>query len=511
MANRAPVHVSWFDRFLISIAPKWAVSRVRARAQLRHFEAAQGGRRTSGWTKTSTDANSANKPALTTLRELARDLRRNNSWAKRGVQVIVNNTVGWGIMPTPDDANRKRSAAAIALWDAWAKSTKCDFDGRLNFYGLQRLAMEAIVEAGEVLIVRQAPLDASQAIPLRLQILEPDYIDTHRGGATDEGNAIVDGIEFDKRGQRVAYWLHTSHPGSNHQFTSRFESVRVTADRVLHIYRVDRPGQVRGVSWLAAAMSRLKDVDDFEDAELQQQMVAACFGAFVENDGGAVSEEDEDDEKLEHLQPGHIAYLAPGEKISFATPPSPRDGAFSERSLRKIAVGIGVTYEDLTSDYSKVNFSSARMARISHWGNVFEWQEHMLIPLLCNGVWGWAMELAGAMKGWPAAPTAEWATPPMPILEPDKEALAYARALRIGMITWPQMIRELGRDPVAQLAQIAEYNKAFDKAGVVFDCDPRLTNSSGQKQQLPAAGETAGDKSGADAGDESVPADATTH
>lgn len=437
--------------------------------------------------KTSTDANTANAPALVALRELARDLRRNNGWAKRGVQVITNNTVGWGIMPTPDSVNRKRGEAAIALWNEWAKSTKCDFDGRQNFYGLQRLVMDTIVEAGEVLVVRQAPLDASLPIPLRLQVLEPDYIDTNRSGvSTTEGNAIVDGIEFDRRGQRVAYWLYTSHPGSNRLFTSRFDSVRIPAERVLHIYRLDRPGQVRGVSWLAAAISRLKDLDAFEDAELQQQMVAACFGAFVENDGAAVGEEDDDDDELEHLEPGHIAYLAAGEKITFAQPPSVHDSAFSERVLRRIAVSLGVPYEELTGDYSAVNYSSARMARLAHWANVWEWREHMLIPQLCNGVWAWAMEIVTAMKGWPVAPSAEWAAPPMPILEPDKEALAYGRAIRIGMLTWDQMIREQGGDPVAQLKQIAARNKELDAAGVVLDCDPRMTNSSGQKQQLPS-------------------------
>jgi lambda family phage portal protein len=282
------LNVSWFDRFLISIAPKWGLERVRARATVRYFEAAQGGRRSSGWMKSATDANAANRPALTALRELARDLRRNNGWAKRGVQVITNNTVGWGIMPTPDDANRKRSEAAIKLWNAWAKSTACDFDGRQNFYGLQRLAMDTIVEAGEVLIVRQAPLNANQPIPLRIQVLEPDYIDTSRSGvSTAEGNSIVDGIEFDQRGQRVAYWLFTQHPGSNRLFTSRFESARVPAERVLHIYRLDRPGQSRGVSWLAAAITRLKDLDDYEDAELMQQKVAACFSAFVTDEDQA--------------------------------------------------------------------------------------------------------------------------------------------------------------------------------------------------------------------------------
>jgi lambda family phage portal protein len=161
----------------------------------------------------------------------------------------------------------------------------------LNFYGLQRLAMETIAEAGEVLIVKQpASTSDGLAIPMRLQVLEPDYLDTNRNGlAAISGGPIIDGVEFDKQGRRVAYWLFTSHPGGQRLMTTRFESVRVPAERVLHIYRVDRPGQVRGVPWLASAITRLKDLDDFEDAELMQQKVAACFGAFVTDIEGAAT------------------------------------------------------------------------------------------------------------------------------------------------------------------------------------------------------------------------------
>lgn len=489
------LQVSWFDRFLISIAPDWGLRRVRARAtaQLmsRHYEAAQGGRRTSGWQRSSSDANTANGPALTALRELSRDLRRNNGWAKRGIQVIVNNTVGWGIMPKPKAGrSRARGEKAIQLWNDWADTTACDFDGRLNFYGLQRLAMETIAESGEVLILRQPSPDL--AIPIRLQVLEPDYLDTSRSGqATSAGGAIVDGVEFDKLGRRVAYWLFTSHPGGRLP-TARFESVRVEADRVLHVYRVDRPGQVRGVPWLASAITRLKDLDDFEDAELMQQKVAACFGAFVtdvDGAGSAIGKQDDADTQLEHLEPGHIAYLPPGKSVTFATPPRVQDSSFSTRALRRIAVSLGVPYEELTGDYSQVNYSSARMARLAHWQNVNDWREHMLMPQLCDGVWAWAMEQARDLEGWPMVPQAQWAAPPMPILEPDKEGLAYLRLVRTGAMTWHQMVRELGFDPMEQLDEIEQLNKELDRRGIVLDIDPRRTTAGGQ-QQLPAPAKT---------------------
>jgi capsid protein len=150
-AQIAELRISWLDRMLIGIAPRWGQRRIEARARVqlmaRHYEAAQIGRRTSGWQRTSSDANIANGPALLALRELSRDLRRNNGWAKRGVQVITNNTVGWGILPKakarPNHASG-RARAALELWNDWADTTACDYDGRLNFYGLQRLAMETI-------------------------------------------------------------------------------------------------------------------------------------------------------------------------------------------------------------------------------------------------------------------------------------------------------------------------------------------------------------------------------
>ncbi|HET7500646.1 MAG TPA: phage portal protein [Kofleriaceae bacterium] len=512
--------VSWWDRFLIGVAPSWGLRRVRARAAaqlaLRHYEAAQGTRRTSGWQRSSSDANAANGPALGVLRELSRDLRRNNGWAQNGIRVIVNNTVGWGILPNPGHRSRARVQAALELWSAWAGSTSCDFDGRLSFYGLQRLAMETIAESGEVLVVRQPAATADGLpVPLRLQVLEPDYLDTSRSGFVGpSGGPVVQGIEFDPQGRRVAYHLFASHPGSS-QIPVRLGSQRVLADRVLHVYRVDRPGQVRGVPWLASAITRLKDFDDFEDAELMQQKVAACFGAFVTDVNGDAppigeEEEDEDGQPIEQIQPGHIEYLPPGRTVTFSTPPRVQDGSFTARALRRIAASLGVTYEDLTGDYSNVNFSSARMARLAHWANVSEWREHMLLPQLCDGVWRWVMQHAAQVNGWPTVPSVEWAAPPAPILEPDKEGLAYQRLVRNGVMTLPQVIRERGGDPIAQLEEAQRFNDELDKRGIVLDCDPRRTNGSGGAQGAQLAPGDAQDPPGDGGGEGSDAADSDT-
>jgi len=389
------------DRAILALAPQWGLRRVRARVAAevlaRHYEAAADGRRTSGWRRTGADANVAamRDGALWKLREHARSLVSNNEWAVNGCNAIVGNTVGWGlegkaVRGAPDDA-------AQEAWKAWANSTSCDADGRLTFAGIQALALLTVVVSGEVLIRRRRRrLEDGLPLPLQLQVLEPDFLDTSKDGVinADTGGTIVQGVEFDKLGRRAAYWLFDQHPGSQRVGAGGFISRRISASEIAHVFLSCRPGQVRGVSWFAPAIVRLKDFDDYEDARLVQQKVAACFAAFVTDPEGVPGTMGGPDEVtgnplVESLEPGMIQYLAPGKTVQFGTPPPAGDDGFSERTLRRIAAGLGVTYEDMTGDYSQVNFSSARMGRLAHWRNVHHWRWNMLVPQACDPVLGW--------------------------------------------------------------------------------------------------------------------------
>jgi lambda family phage portal protein len=492
-----PKSLRAMDRFLLAIAPGWALGRMRARAAAitlaRHYEAAQPGRRTSGWHRSGADANAANGPALAALRWHSRDLVRNNGWARQALQVIARNSVGWGIVPKPVGAGAEAVERARELWKRWAAdTTECDADGRLTFYGLQRLAIETIAESGEVLIRRRRRrAEDGLAIPLQLQVLEPDFLDTAKDAISGpSGGPIIQGVEFDAIGRRVAYWLFEEHPGSNRN--ASFVSRRIPAADILHVFRVERPGQVRGVSWFAPAIVKLKDFDEYEDAVLMRQKIAACFAAFVtETDGvdNPIGAKDPENPLVETLEPGLVSYLPPGKNITFAAPPPAGDNeSFSATTLRRIAASMGVTYEDLTGDYSKVNFSSARMARLAHWANVHDWRWNMLVPQLCNGVWGWAMEAASIAGLIRETPRAEWTPPPMPMLEPDKEGLAYARLVRTGSMTHDEMVREQGGDPETHWAEYAEGLKRLDQLGIVLDSDARKTTSAGLLQKSTGAG-----------------------
>ncbi len=492
------MRLTWFDRFLARMAPQTALKRIRARAAVetfaRHYEAASPGRRTSGWARTAGDANVVALGALAEMRMHARDLIRNNAWARRAQRVIANNTAGWGIVAKPVGPNPEDVARASELWKAWAESTECESEGRHTFYSLQHLAMKTIPEAGELLIRRRwRRTSDGMTIPLQLQVLEPDHLDhTRNQNSSQAGGPIIQGVEYDLIGRRAAYWLYPIHPGSGRGTPA---SERIAASEVLHVFYPERAGQARGVSWFSTAILNLKDLDEYDDAELMKQKIAACFAAFVTDVDGSsapLGEPSTANEIVETFEPGMIQKLPPGKEVTFGTPPQVVADSFAARNLRRVAAGLGVTYEDLTGDYSQVNFSSARLARLSHWANVHDWRHNMLIPLFCQRVWDWAMEAAVFAGELTEAVGVQWTPPPMPMIEPDKEGLAYSRLIRNGVMTLSEAIREQGGDPAAHLMEYAADNAELDRLGIKLDCDPRYTTGAGQAQQssaVPPAGD----------------------
>src|SRR6185295_16754861 len=148
------------------------------------------------------------------------------------------------------------------------------------------------------------------SVPLQIQLLEADFIDSTRDNAIGnlfprDGRLRRQGVEFDQRGRRVGYYLFPAHPALGF---GAGESVFIPADTVAHIYRVERAGQVRGVPWGAPCLLTIRDLGDWADATILRAKLAACFAAFVTTD---MDPDDPDAEKVtptgkdvEELEPG---------------------------------------------------------------------------------------------------------------------------------------------------------------------------------------------------------------
>ena len=440
--------------------------------QLRRYDAASQSRRLSGWGTSSTDANSAiNDPV--TIRNRARDLVRNNPWAAKGVSVIVNNAVGYGIRAQIKSRSRGRATQAQQYWERHLETNAIDADGMHDIYGLQQLAFRALVESGECLI-RFRPRRPEDRLPLpfQIQILEADFLADNIDPPMLSGNTFLRGIEFDAIGRRVAYHLYKKHPGDT-RLNNTLETTRVPASEIIHVYRKDRPGQERGVSWLAPVIVTLRELAIYEDALLKKQQIGNLFTGFlISNDPNDF--EDELSQEIPDLAPGTMYALKPGSDIKFSNPPTAGDDhQFRISCLRRVAAGLGITHESLTGDLSQVNFSSARMGAHEMGRNIDAWLWSLFIPTFCNRVFEWFRDML-SMQGIDTRDlAADWTPPARTIVDPAKEFSALLTAVKSGFLSLPEAIRRQGYDPEAVAREQAEYLQLLDGLGVVVESDFR--------------------------------------
>lgn len=456
--------------------------------KIRSFDGGSKSDRMGGWKSTGASADSALERNLSTLRNRSRDLSRNNVWAARALSIIVNNTIGTGIQGQITCANEQKTPVIEQKWKDWAGTTAIDADGIHDLIGLEALAVHTMVESGECIIRRRFRGKREKlSIPVQVQILEPDYLDDSRDTTFPGGGEIKKGIEYNSRGKRVAYWLHRQHPGDTSSFYQGYESVRIPAADIIHLYDPKRAGQSRGFPWISTAIRRLKDFDDYEDAQLVKQKISACFSMFIHDmnagtsgaTGMDVNSSSTDTFENDYLQPGIIETLPAGKQVSFANPPTVTGYSdYSKSMLLGVSSAMGITFESLTTDYSNVNFSSARMGHLEMSRNVTRWQSIVRVQML-ERIRAWFMgglTLTGidnrdcGMK---------WIAPRREMIDPTKEVPATIKQIRAGLISHQRAIASMGGDYEEVMNEIQSNNQTLDDKNIILDSDPRRTNTSG--------------------------------
>lgn len=471
-------------------------ARIRRGAPKAVYDGASFSRRTAGWNRRGTDPNVELNPAvMIALRGVANDLVRNNPFAARAVSGIANNWVGPGIT-FQIFRNGKLDQDLTALARQHLESTKCDPEGRLNFYGQQHLAARTIVTSGEVLARRRwRRLSDGLPVPFQIQILEPDYINMMLTEPTENNGLRLQGIQLDQIGRRVGYWMYSRHPGS--LLPSSLNTTMIPATEIAHCFKPLRPESMHGATWFSPVIVRMKDFGDYEDAQLVRQKIASCFAVFKTGVPDDQDPEDVDSNgnpvevagNAEMVEPGIIETLPDGADVKFASPPGV-DGyePYSKVSLRAIAAGLDVPYEVVTGDLSGVNFSSGRMGWLEFQRSITTWQWNVLIPQFCEPVGQWFLE-AAKLKGVDVEGAYfVWTPPKREMIDPSTEVPAARDAVRAGQMSWSQMIRERGEDPETVAAEMEADNARFDKLGLVLDCDPRKVTQVGNSvlQSTPA-------------------------
>jgi lambda family phage portal protein len=172
------------------------------------------------------------------------------------------------------------------------------------------------------------------------------------------------GIEFNKWNRPIAYHLLTTHPGELFSNRSGQKYQRIPARQIIHAFIMDRPSQSRGVPWMHSAMTRLRMLAGYEEAELVAARVGASkMGFFVSGDGaGYTGAEDAFGNKIMEADPGTFEQLPSGMDVKMFDPHHPNSSFadFEKSILRGIASGLDISYATLSNDLENVNFSSIR-------------------------------------------------------------------------------------------------------------------------------------------------------
>jgi lambda family phage portal protein len=462
---------------------QWVAGAVPA---LRHYDGTLRGRRGAGWDASPTGVNVEIYHDFQRLRDRARERVRNDPLATRIVDASTMYVIGTGIIPKSATGSAVVDRKVDALWQAWARAT--------GFYAKQALAWHATVESGEALTRRRPrKVSAGLPVPLDVDVLEGDYLDHNLTGiwstaGVPDGNYLIQGVEFDASGQRVAYHLWTQHPGEMgliQSASTQLKRVRVLESELLHMYRVLRPGQVRGVTILAPVLWTLRQIGMYLDADLERKGMEALVTAIVSNADpvrpgiGDLSNGPTDSQGrmqvIGDLQPGTVLNVDGATGVTFNNP-QPSDSASALKGMiRRVATGIGIPYELLSADLEGVNYSSIRYGTLPMRLGVWMQQEHVVLPWN-DRVWGWFIEaaiLSGALSERKGGYPCEWAPPQWEEVDRLKEAMADVLEIRAGLSSQDEVLARRGKGWVALLAEAKEWLAACDKANLSFDTDPR--------------------------------------
>ncbi len=404
-----------------------------------------------------------------------RYLAANNGFAAAGVTAWESALIGTGIKPQsghPDPMVRKRINAAFAAW-----TDRADADGLLDFYGMQTIVARRLVTDGEHFGMFVHGNDDA----FRVRLMDAEQCNGSYHSELANGARIVAGVEFDGAGRRVAYHVWKQRLGL--PVSVSLELLRIPAEDMVHVFKPEQAGQVRGISWFAPILLRLADLDSSHDAQLMRQKISALLTGFiVDPNGQAAGFEGQPDGNGNldgGLEPGVLKTLLPGQDIRFSDPANIGAEAieFLKITAREIAAGLGVPYEQLTGDLSGVNFSSIRAGLVEFRRRVEAVQFNVVVHRFCRPIWRRFVTteiLAGRIDapGFERDPepylSANWLPPKTDWVDPLKDAEAEILAINAGLMSRREAVAMRGRDLELLDDEIAADKAAAEKLGLSF-------------------------------------------
>ena len=472
----------------------------------------------------------------------SRDMQRNDAYVQAGANLHRDNIVGSMYM-----LNAKPEIAALGRLDEnWAtefqqeveakftlagESWNCWFDatGTQTFTGLMRLAVGIYSATGEFLATSEWLRDKGRPFHTAFQFVDLDRLRTPWQVVQDQN--VRGGVRLNARGRPLGYYISKKHP-RDYRFGVADDFTYVKANRnipgnrpnVIHLREQVRVDQTRGVSEMVAALLEMRITKKFRKVTLQNAVVNALYAASIESDlpseavfaqmggqtldpGAAVRKYSENflgavgdyagAAKGLNIDGVKIPHLFPGTKLhtNLMGKPGGVGQDFEAGLLRYIASSLGVSYEQLSKDFSKTNYSSARAALTETWKFMQARKAQTADRIATVMYRNWFEEQMNAgeiesMKGrvvpnfyeglnQEAFIQCSWIGASRGQIDELKETQAAVLRIKFGLSTHEDELAKLGKDYRKVYAQLQRENKEREERGIVLLEDNSVNAASG--------------------------------
>jgi lambda family phage portal protein len=411
-------------------------------------------------------ADAANNPAVRrVLRIRARYETANNSYARGIINTLSNDVVGTGprlqMLKENAEANRR---IETDFW-RWSKAVRLPEKLRT-----MRVAQATDGEAFAILVSNRS---LPTTIQLDLRLVEADQVATPE--LLPRSKNAVDGILFDDAGNPIEYHVLKEHPGGG-RMSFRMAFDRLPAESVIHLFRIDRAGQHRGIPDITPALPLFAQLRRFTLAVLAAAETAADFAGILYTDAPANGEADAA-EPFEPIELEKRALLTmPGgwrmEQMK-CEQPSTSYSEFKHELLNEIARCLNMPYNVAAANSSGYNYASGRLDHQTYFKSIRVEQSQFECVVLDRILSAWLDEAVlvadllpaglGPFADWPH----QWFWDGHEHVDPAKEASAQATRLTSHTTTLADEYARRGLDWETQLQQRAKELRLMETLGLV--------------------------------------------
>jgi lambda family phage portal protein len=335
----------------------------------------------------------------------------NNALALGAIKTNVTKVVGTGlklksvvdrqILNLTEDQADAWERAAEREYRLATESIEIDAERSLPFSLLQGLAFIKVLEDGDVLVNMPRFARAGSPYKLKLQLIEAARLINEN--MIQDSARLAGGVEKDEYGAPVLYHVCNQHPGNTRAWAAGSATRRWTklpafgkasgTPLVLHLFDKTRPGQTRGVPYLAPVIELIKQLGRYTDAEVMAAVVSGMLTVFVTNETGdptlgtPTELANPADTNGMELGYGSVIGLMPGESVSTVNPGRPNTAfdPFVQAIIRQIGVALELPFEVLIKHFTS-SYSASRAALMEAW-DYFRRRRHWLAVSLCQPVY----------------------------------------------------------------------------------------------------------------------------